>query len=169
MSTMWILRRPSTASTENVYGAYSGHIEFHSRLSLSLRAFITNFKCRVENSESSFDVKTGVRRKCPMSALLFNLAIDWVMGQTTSDRIWGIRWTLLSTLEDLDFADDLALLSHTIRTCKRKPPVSACFTTSRPEDQPEEHRSDDAKCLKPLVSQSIRRRSSDNRRIHLPW
>ena len=48
-----------------------------------------------------------------MSALIFNLTIDWVMRQATSDRVRGIRWTLLSTLEDLDFADDVALLSHT--------------------------------------------------------
>ena len=34
--------KASIASTENVYGAYSGHMEFHSRLSLSLRASITN-------------------------------------------------------------------------------------------------------------------------------
>ena len=80
---------------------------------LVIKSFYNNFKCRVENSGSSLDVKTGVRQGCPMSALLFNLAIDWVMRQTISDRIRGIRWTLLSTLEDLDFADDLALLSHT--------------------------------------------------------
>ena len=48
-----------------------------------------------------------------MSALLFNLVIDLVMRRTTSDAARGIRWTLFSTLEDLDFADDLALLSHT--------------------------------------------------------
>ena len=47
-----------------------------------------------------------------MSASLLNLTIDWVMRQVTSDRVRGIRWTLLSTLEDLDFADDEALLSH---------------------------------------------------------
>ena len=55
-----------------------------------------------------------------MSTLLFNLAIDSVMRQTTSDRIRGIRWTLLSTLEHLDFADDVALLSHTHQHMKKK-------------------------------------------------
>ena len=39
--------------------------------------------------------------------------IDWVMRQTILDRPWGIRWALFSTLKDLDFADDLALVSHT--------------------------------------------------------
>ena len=84
---------------------------------LVIKSFYNNFKRRVENSESSFD---GARQGCPRSALLFNLAIDWVMRQTTSDRIRGISWTLLSTLEDLDFADDLALLSHTHQHMQEK-------------------------------------------------
>ena len=77
---------------------------------LVIKSFYNNFKCRVGNNQSIFGVKTGVGQGCPMSALLFNLAIDWVMRQTTSDRLRGIRWTLFSTLEDLDFADDLALV-----------------------------------------------------------
>ena len=46
-----------------------------------------------------------------MLALLFVIAIDWVMRRTTEDQRRDIRWTLFSTLEDLDFADDLALVS----------------------------------------------------------
>ena len=48
-----------------------------------------------------------------MSAVPFNLVIDWVMQRTTEDQPRGIRWTFFDTLEDLDFAHDLALLSHT--------------------------------------------------------
>ena len=55
-----------------------------------------------------------------MSALLFNLTIDCVMRLTTADQTRGIRWTLFSTLEDQDFADDLALLSHTHRHIQEK-------------------------------------------------
>ena len=55
-----------------------------------------------------------------MSALLFNLTIDWVMRQTTLDRPRGIRWTPFSTLEDLEFTDDLALVSHTHQHMQEK-------------------------------------------------
>ena len=43
--------------------------------------------------------------------LLF-LVIDWIMRTTTEGKKNGIQWTLWTQLEDLDFADDLALLSH---------------------------------------------------------
>lgn len=44
---------------------------------------------------------------------VFLLAIDWVMKRTTEQRRSGIQWTPWTQLDDLDFADDLALLSHT--------------------------------------------------------
>ena len=48
-----------------------------------------------------------------MSTVLFNHVIDWIMRRTREDRNRGIRWTPFSYLEDLDYADDLGLLSHT--------------------------------------------------------
>ena len=48
-----------------------------------------------------------------MSPVLFNIAIDWVLRRPVEDQRRGVRWTPYSTLEDLDFADDVALLSHT--------------------------------------------------------
>lgn len=46
-----------------------------------------------------------------MCPILFLVAIDWVMRKTTADKPRSIQWTLFSQLEDLDVADDLAVLS----------------------------------------------------------
>ena len=89
------------------------------QLVLVIKSFYTNFTCRVGNSNHKFQVKTGVRQGCVMSAVLFNIAIDWVMRQATEDQKRGIRPSF-STLEDLDFADDLALLSHTHQHMQEK-------------------------------------------------
>ncbi|KAI4885603.1 hypothetical protein NFI96_005381 [Prochilodus magdalenae] len=87
---------------------------------LLIKSFYANFSCCVGNSDIYFEVGTGVRQGCVMSSLLFNLVIDWVMRHTTEDEPRGIRWTLSTNLEDLDFADDLALLSHTHRHMQEK-------------------------------------------------
>ena len=78
-----------------------------------IQSFYNNFTSRVGNSKSSFEVKTGVRQGCWMLALFFNIVIDWVMWWTTEDQPCGIRWTFFSPLEDLYFAYNLALASHT--------------------------------------------------------
>ena len=56
-------------------------------------------------------MKSGVRLGCIISPMLFLFSIDWIMHNTTSDKPRGIQWTLLSQLEDLDFANDIAVLS----------------------------------------------------------
>lgn len=55
-----------------------------------------------------------------MSSTLFIKAIDWVMRQTTKDIPRGIRWGTFTILEDLDFADDIAMLSHTHQHIQEK-------------------------------------------------
>ena len=79
--------------------------------------------CRVIHAgqlTDSFMVKTGVRQGCLLSPFLFLLAIDWIMKTTTKNRRNGIQWTPWSQLEDLDFADDLALLSHSHKQMQEK-------------------------------------------------
>ena len=64
-------------------------------------------------------MRSGVRQGYLLSPLLFLVALDWVM-RTAFDRKRGIQWTFTTSLEDLEFADDLALLSHRIQDMRDK-------------------------------------------------
>ena len=55
-----------------------------------------------------------------MSGILFLLIIDWVMRHTVKEEETGLRWKFTSKLEDLDFADDVALISSTQRHVQLK-------------------------------------------------
>ena len=79
-----------------------------------IKMFYNNFECSIILGNfitEAFTVKSGVPQGCIHSPILFLVTIDWVMRQTTSERPRGIQWTLFSHLEDLDFADDVAILS----------------------------------------------------------
>lgn len=81
-----------------------------------IKMFYEHFECSVilDNTLTEpFPVKSGVRQGCVLSPILFLITIDWVMRQTTADRPRGIQWTPFSFMEDLDFADDLAIMSST--------------------------------------------------------
>ena len=59
-----------------------------------------------------FRVRSGVKQGCNMSGFLFLLVIDWIMRKTTTaNNNTSIRWKMTTKLDDLDFADDIALLS----------------------------------------------------------
>ena len=72
------------------------------------------------SSETSSEVRSALRQGCTMSAMLLNVTINLVMRRTTEDRSRGIKWTLLPTMEDLDFAGDLALVSYTQEDVQQK-------------------------------------------------
>jgi len=46
-----------------------------------------------------------------MSGLIILLVSDWIIRKATKGKENGIRWKINSKLEDLDFADDIALIS----------------------------------------------------------
>ena len=67
-----------------------------------------------------FSVDTGVRHCFLLSPLLFLMAVDWIMCKTTEAPNLGLQWTPWSKLDDLDFADDIALVSHNQHSKCRK-------------------------------------------------
>ncbi|VDO58509.1 unnamed protein product [Schistosoma curassoni] len=69
---------------------------------------------------NSFEVKTGVRQGCLLLPFLFLLVIDWIMKTSTSGGKHGTQWTCRMQLDNLDFANDLALLSHTQQQMQKK-------------------------------------------------
>ena len=67
-------------------------------------------------------IKRGVTQGCGMSGFLFLLVLDWVMRNSVQGKNTGIRWNFMSKLEDLDFADDIAIIWWYLgrnNSCKR--------------------------------------------------
>ena len=62
--------------------------------------------------DNSYSILSGVRQGCLLSPFLFLLAVDWIVASTIEGCQRGIQWTLSKQLEDIDFAEDVALLSH---------------------------------------------------------
>ena len=58
-----------------------------------------------------FKIKSGVKQGCLISGFLLLLTMNWIMRKTTADKRRGIQWNLTTVFEDLDFADDITLLS----------------------------------------------------------
>ena len=67
-----------------------------------------------------FNVLTGVGQGCLLSPTIFLVAVGWVMKQSTAGKRTGIQWAFMKQLADLDFADDISLLSHKQQDAQEK-------------------------------------------------
>ena len=92
-----------------------------------IQSFYQDMTCQVIHGTElteRFAVETGVRQGCLLSPLIFLLVIYWVMKNTVKTPR-GIQWTLWSKLEDLDFADDISLISNTQQQMQEKTRILA--------------------------------------------
>ena len=61
-----------------------------------------------------FYVSSGVLQGNVLSPLLFAVLVDYVMKETTRDRRMGIEWVENKHLSDMEYADDVVLMSRSI-------------------------------------------------------
>ena len=63
------------------------------------------------NTCQPFQTNARIKQGCPLSTLLFTIVLNETMSEVCSKRR-GIIWRLLQQLKDLNYADDVFLLSH---------------------------------------------------------
>ncbi|VDO57178.1 unnamed protein product [Schistosoma margrebowiei] len=98
-----------------------------------IRNSYDRLQCKVVHGgqlTDAFQVRTGLRQGCLLSPFLFLLVVDWIMKTSTSEGKHGIQWTARNQLDDLDFADDLALLSRTHEQMQTKTASVAVVSAS---------------------------------------
>ena len=87
-----------------------------------MQLFYEKFNCSAKHEGKQSDwfrIQSAVRQGCVMSGFLFFPVIDWTMQQVTK-RKRGINLGRFQTPKDLDFADDLALLSAISKQMQHK-------------------------------------------------
>lgn len=88
-----------------------------------IKAGYDDFRNRVLHKgqiSEPFKTETGVKQGCILSPLIFLIVLDTILSKATKDKIRGIRWGLTDVLEDLDYADDVCLVSSTTRNMQQK-------------------------------------------------
>lgn len=102
------VHRESLWNIARLYGIPDSFIAIFKGLYTNSRSCV-----RTESGKTEFfDIVSGVRQGCILSPLLFLLAVDFVLRKTVDGPGQGIPWKERKQLKDLDFADDIALLSE---------------------------------------------------------
>ena len=69
----------------------------------------------MENQHTEwFKITTGVRQGDVLSPILFNLVVDWIMKKIDANVHGGVTWTNNTTIRDVEYADDVCLVSQTM-------------------------------------------------------
>ncbi|KAI5729125.1 hypothetical protein M8J77_025799 [Diaphorina citri] len=87
-----------------------------------IKSMYNGYQCQVLHEgqlSGPFNVEIGTRQGCLLSPLIFLLVLDKIMTKVTRIKR-GIQWGLINRLEDIDFADDICLLSQNLKDMKDK-------------------------------------------------
>jgi hypothetical protein len=82
-----------------------------------------DFCRRVSHEEQPSDpikISSGVRQGCLLSPSLFLLALDGVLRRALDEKKRRITWMMRKSLEDMEYADDVCLVSHGYEHMQRK-------------------------------------------------
>ena len=106
-ATIYIMHRESLCKIMESY-------EIPRKIIHMVQMLYEDSECAVlDDGEESewFKVKTGVKQGDVMSGFIFLMVVDWIMRKTTAGNKTWIRWNFTSKLEDLDFVNDIAIMS----------------------------------------------------------
>lgn len=85
-----------------------------------VKEMYNNSICKVMHrgkTSSSMQIKNGLRQGCVLFPLLFNIVLNSVLRKAMK-AYWGITLVLSSTLTDLEYTNDICILSHTFEDMK---------------------------------------------------
>jgi hypothetical protein len=96
------------------------------------------------------------------------MVIDWVMWQSTTERTTGIQWTFTKQLQDLDFADDIPLMSQKHQDAQIKFNSQRASRKDQAQDQQNQDRNKSQQqtaCPHPSTPGKYQR----SRQVYIPW
>lgn len=80
-----------------------------------MKELCENFKCLVEDMGdllSPFEVKLGCGRDVFLAPLLFVIVMDCIIRNVMANGRCGLRWGMQEELKELEFTDNICLLSQ---------------------------------------------------------
>ncbi|VDP59893.1 unnamed protein product [Schistosoma mattheei] len=115
IATLWVIVEQSVEWNSSLYINFIDYEKAEKIVNI-IRNSYDGLQCKVVHGgqlTDAFQVGTGVRQGCLLSSFLFLLVVDWIVKTLTSEGKHGAQWTARDQLDCSDFADDLALISHT--------------------------------------------------------
>ena len=82
-----------------------------------------NYTCNVIHKgilTENITTTCGVKQGCIFSPIIFFIFMNGIIERSAGNARRGIRWAINNTVEDLDFADDICLLSHSFDDMQNK-------------------------------------------------